>query len=336
MEKEKILITGASGTVGSQVLDQLVAKNQYAITVFDVNSAKAEKRFAPYSDKIEIIYGDIRNKADVAKATKGRKKIIHLAAIIPPLADEKPELAQAVNVHGTKNILETMDKDAFFLYSSSISVYGDRIETPYITIEDPLLPSPHDEYAVTKIATEKLIRESNLNWTIFRLAAIMGYGNHKISALMFHMPLNTPMEVCTPEDTARAFVNGIEHQEELLHKTFNLGGGKQNRILYKDFLQRSFDAYGLGSVDVFPDHSFAEKNFHCGYYADGDKLENIVHFRKETLDTYFAKVRAGISPIKRFFASLFKGIVKRVLLKKSEPYEAYKKQDAALMVRFFK
>lgn len=334
MKREKILLTGASGTVGYQALKQLVALDKYEITVFDVESANSKKLLEAYAKKLTIIYGDIRDKETVAKAVKGQDKIIHLAAIIPPLADEKPDLAKAVNTGGTQNILETMDAEAFLLYASSVSVYGDRVATPMIYTKDALLPSPGDKYAETKIATEKLIQESDVKWSIFRLSAIMGYGNHKVSGFMFHMPLETSLEISTPEDTARAFVKGLEHQPELNHRIFNLGGGAKNRTTYKDFLQRSFDAFGLGKLD-FPDKSFAEKNFHCGYYADGDELEEIVHFRKDTLDSYFEKVKAKVSPIKRFFAKLFKGIVKSFLLKKSEPYDAYKSNNKQLMQHFF-
>lgn len=334
-EKQKILLTGASGTVGYEALKQLITKGIYELTVFDIKTPKSQKLFEPYQDKINLVYGDISDQKQVAEVVKGQQKIIHLAAVIPPLADEQPQLAKTVNTEGTKHILAAMEKDCFLLYASSVSVYGDRIDNPMIYRTDPLKPSPNDHYAQTKIAAENSINTSNRKWTIFRLSAIMGYGNHKISGLMFHMPLETCLEITTPEDTARAFVNGLEHEHELVAKTFNLGGGANNRTTYKAFLQRSFDAFGLGKLD-FPNKAFAEKNFHCGYYADGDELEEIVHFRKDTLDTYFTKVQNTVSAIKRCFTKLFSPIVKYILLKKSEPYTAYKRQDSKLMNYFFK
>jgi len=103
----------------------------------------------------------------------------HLAAIIPPLADKMPALAEAVNITGTKNLVECTEKfspEAFFLYASSISVYGDRNSNPWIKVSDPLRPSYRDEYARTKIEAEKIVMSSRLKWTIFRLTAIMGWG----------------------------------------------------------------------------------------------------------------------------------------------------------------
>jgi nucleoside-diphosphate-sugar epimerase len=134
--------------------------------------------------------------------------------------------------------LERFSPKAFLLYSSSISVYGDRLKDPNIYKTDPLLPSLGDEYAKTKIAAEDIIQSSRLKWSIFRLTAIMG--GHKISKLMFHMPLATKMEICTPADTARAFVNAIEHRNKIEGKIFNLGGGESCRCTYLEFLDRSF------------------------------------------------------------------------------------------------
>lgn len=151
---------------------------------------------------------------------------------------------------------------------------------------------------------------------------------------MFHMPLATTMEICTPEDTARAFVNGIRKQNELEGKIFNLGGGKQCTTSYENFLQRSFNLYGLGKLNFAP-NTFATQNFHCGYYVDGDVLENILHFRRDDLESYFEKTKQDISPFIKFFASIFKYPVKKYLQSKSEPLQALKENDLKLIERFF-
>jgi nucleoside-diphosphate-sugar epimerase len=175
-----------------------------------------------------------------------------MAAIIPPLADKFPELAEEVNIRGTKNLIECIEEfspEAFLLYSSSISVYGDRNSTPLIKTTDSLKPSDRDEYARTKIEAEKLIINSRMNWSIFRLTAIMGINNHKPSEIMFHMPLDSHLEIATPPDAGRAFVHALNHLDKLNKKIFNLAGGENCRIIYRDFLSRSFDLFGLGKLD---------------------------------------------------------------------------------------
>ncbi len=335
---KKILLTGSSGTVGKKVLDQLLLKKCYDITVFIQKSAKNLKFLKSYINNIQIIYGDLSIEKDFEAINTEFDCIIHLAAIIPPTADDYPEKAYAVNVTGTKNLILNIEKNspnAFFMYSSSVSVYGDRLNNPEIRTEDPLNPSYGDEYGKTKIEAESLIKNSKLDWTILRLCAIMGIKNHKMSKLMFHMPLSTSIEIATPEDTARAFVNGIEKRKQLSKNIFNLGGGDNCRITYKELLTKSFEIYGLGKLD-FPEKTFAEKNFHCGYYADGYQLEKIVNFRNNDLDYYFKMNQQGISSIQRFFTILLKKPIKYFLKKQSEPLKAYKENNTELKKRFFK
>ena len=140
MEKiRRILLTGASGTVGQEVLNQLTQKPSTEITVFDIANSRSKKLFEKYGERIRVIYGDISNQEEVAQIPEAFDTVIHLAAIIPPLADQFPELTRKVNVSGTKHLVEHIQKtspNAFFLYSSSVSVYGDRVETPFIHVTE--------------------------------------------------------------------------------------------------------------------------------------------------------------------------------------------------------
>ena len=334
--QKKILLTGASGTVGFEVLKQLCAINdKYEVTIFDVKTARNIKKFSPYKGSVNIIYGDITNETDLLKACYNQDVVIHLAAIIPPLADDKPALSHQVNTVGTQiliRLLERHSPSAFFVYSSSISVYGDRLNNPMITVTDPLNPSEGDEYAKTKILAEETIRNCNLDWSIFRLTAIMG--GHKISKLMFHQPLKTSLEIATPRDTATAFVNAVNHQTQLSKKIFNLGGGENCRIKYDDFLSRSFEIFGLGKLNFLP-KSFADKNFHCGYYADGDVLNDLLNFRKDTLEDYFENQQSKVSSVTKALISVFKVPIKKYLEKRSEPLQAYIDNDLKLMEHYF-
>ena len=337
MEKgKKILLTGASGTVGYEVLKQLCEiKNKYEVTVFDIKSGKAIKKFKPFNKEINIVYGNLNNNDDLIKVCYDKDVVIHLAAIIPPLADEKPELSYQVNVFGTENLislLELHSPNAFFLYSSSISVYGDRLHNPMITIHDALNPSEGDEYAKTKILAENIIQNCKLDWSIFRLTAIMG--GHKISKLMFHQPLKTSLEIASPEDTARAFVNAMDKQAQLSKKIFNLSGGENCRIIYDDFLSNSFKIFGLGKLDFLP-KTFAEKNFHCGFYEDGYVLDNILNFRKDTLTNYFENEKSKVSLFKKAIISIFNKPIKKYLQRQSEPLAAYVDQDMKMIQHYF-
>ncbi len=337
-EKLRVLVTGASGTVGKEVVSQLTQdKDKYVVSVFDLKTKESEKFFRRFKSNISVHYGDIGNEQTVAQACKDKDAVIHLAAIIPPLADEDHVLAEKVNVKGTRNLIQGLQKHssgAFFLYSSSISVYGDRLQNPLIKTDDPLEPCERDYYAKTKLKAEKLIREEVKHWTIFRLTAIMGVDNHRASPLMFHMPPDTKMEICTPSDTARAFVYALHHRQELEKQIFNLSGGASCRIGYSEFIQRSFKISGLGKPDFKPG-TFAEKNFHCGYYADGDDLEKILHFRQDSIEDYFVRLKQSVSLLQKGATMLLRFFIKRRLQRLSEPYEALRKNNKSDIDYFF-
>jgi nucleoside-diphosphate-sugar epimerase len=335
---KKVLLTGASGTVGSEVLRQLYeSPGPFEITVFDKETKESGSLFRKFIPGIKVIFGDISDKKAVSRACTDKDVVIHLAAIIPPMADKNPPLAQAVNETGTRNLVNCIEEQspaAFFLYSSSISVYGDRNTNPWIKTTDPLNPSDRDEYARTKIKAEEIVMSSRLKWSILRLTAIMGVNNHKASEIMFHMPLDSHLEIATPGDAGRAFVNALDHLEELDKKIFNLSGGENCRITYRDFLSRSFEIFGLGAL-AFPENTFAKKNFHCGYYADGDVLNEVLDFRRDNIDDYFITLRESVSPIRKLATSIFRKIIICRLKKRSEPLAAIKTNNETDIQHYF-
>ena len=143
------------------------------------------------------------------------------------------------------------------------------------------------------------------------------------------------MEIASPNDTARAFINAIDKQEQLSHKIFNLGGGESCRIIYDDFLSHSFKIYGLGKLD-FPLKTFAEKNFHCGYYEDGDILNNILNFRKDTMFNYYDNQKKNVSFLKKIAISIFQKPIKIYLQSQSEPLAAYVNNDIKSINHYLK
>lgn len=341
IEKTKhqtILLTGAGGTIGREVVKILLRRHgEFVIRVFDLPSPKNREFFSRYEGEIEVYYGDITREEDLARVTKGVDFVIHMASIIPPLANEKPLLVDSVNVGGTRKLIRAVEQNsptAFFLFASSVAIYGDRFLDPFIKVSDPLTPAEGDHYGEGKILMEKSIRESRLQWTIFRLSAIMGPQNHMMSGIMFRMPLQQLMEITTPRDTARAFVNALFHIEEVSGRVFNLGGGATCTTTYADFLANNFRIYGLGNFD-FPLHAFATKNFHCGFYEDGDILENILHFRRDSLDSYYWQLAASISWPQKKATELMAPLVKSYLLHLSEPYRAWRERDEDRIDFFF-
>jgi nucleoside-diphosphate-sugar epimerase len=315
---------------------------EHEIIVLEKRSEIAERELKPYINSIQLVYGDLRDPATLEDIPKRIDFVIHLAAIIPPLADHDTELAYDVNVLGTKNLLDHLMKhspDAFFLYASSVSVYGDRLLNDGIKIGDALKPSVGDFYAHTKIEAEKLVENSGLNYTIFRLSGVMGprpgEDRSKIEPLMFHMPLDTKYELVTTRDCGYALVKAIKHQEVLNRKIFNLSGGEACRVVYRDFLKHSFEISGI-DLDQFPKYAFAEQNFHCAFYKDAHVLNDILEFQRDTLESYYKWTDPKPKPIQRFFIKLFQKQVIKKIASESDVLNAVKNNDEKLIKRFFR
>ncbi len=334
----RILITGATGAIGMEILLQLQKRKQLStVSVLVRDSKRNRKKLRQFGSELTVFWGDVTDPTSLIGACKAQDVVFHLAGIIPPDAEKFPDSCYAVNVEGTRHLIRTLEThapNAHLIFSSSVVVYGDRLKQPNIRVNDRLETTQNDAYGFSKIAAEKIIQESSLHWTILRLSAIMGIGNHKMSPIMFHVPLETPMEIATVNDTARAFVHVPDQLKLLRNQIFNLGGGAQCRIRYRDFLERAFSAFGLGPVN-FPEHTFARQNFHCGYYVDGDALEEILHFRRDTIDSYFQQFRRSVPTIQRIVTRPFAGIIKWFLARMSEPLQAYKSQNQERVTHFF-
>jgi len=320
----KILLTGAFGNVGTSTLKELVKREHYT-RCFDLPTKKNKriaKKFKRFNDKIEIVWGDLTNYTDVEKAVEGVEVIIHLAAIIPPFANKHPEIAEPVNVGGTKNIItaaQQQPKPPKIIFSSSVAVYGDVREKGFdyvIKTTDDLKPSSHDFYARHKIKCEEMLKESGLTWLIFRFAAIPPF-DLKLDPIMFDVPLDTPMELCHTLDTGFALANAVE-STEVWGKILHIGGGEKCRVPYSEYVGRILDEMGIGRL---PEEAFGIEPFHCGY-MDTTKTEKLLHFQRRTFDDLLKDVKKRFQWLKPLIV-LFRPAIRSYLLKQSKYYQAY-------------
>lgn len=60
-----VLLTGASGAIGLEVLKQLYSTKNFDITVFDLKTSQSVKSLSPFRGKVKIIYGEISNEEGV-------------------------------------------------------------------------------------------------------------------------------------------------------------------------------------------------------------------------------------------------------------------------------
>ena len=116
---KKILITGAAGTIGIKTIKYLLSEGKYEITALDLRNRNNQAILRKYRRRINIIYGDINDAVLIEALVKDHDYIIHLASVMPPIADIKSNLSDAIEYRGTENIVKAIDfynPNCFFIY----------------------------------------------------------------------------------------------------------------------------------------------------------------------------------------------------------------------------
>jgi len=149
------LVTGGAGFIGSHLVDALVARGEQVRVLDDFSTGRWEN-LAAVVDRVEVMLGDVRDVAAVAKAMEGVEVVVHLAAVASVQASvEDPRRVWAVNCGGTLNLLEAARAREIrrFVFASSAAVYGDHTDLP---LREDLPPRPLSPYAASKAAGEAL------------------------------------------------------------------------------------------------------------------------------------------------------------------------------------
>ena len=169
----KILVTGGSGFIGSNLVDKLL-ENGYDVKIFDVSEPK-------YKSNADFIKGDVLSLEQITNASIGIDIIYHLAAeadvnrmLLFPLFSTK------LNTIGTLNVLEAakINKCKRLLFASTEWVYGSCKDEK--VDETSRLYPPHQDhiYTSSKIASEMYVQNYydlyGVNYTIMRFGIPFG------------------------------------------------------------------------------------------------------------------------------------------------------------------
>ena len=156
--KNKILITGATGFIGSH-LSELCIKKGYDVIAFDRYNSNNDwgwLEFSKYKSDMEIVLGDIRDYDSVFKSMKDCSSVMHLAALIGiPYSYTSPLAYIRTNIEGTYNVLEAgrnLDLEQVLITSTS-ETYG---TSQYVPIDEKHPLVGQSPYSASKIAADQL------------------------------------------------------------------------------------------------------------------------------------------------------------------------------------
>lgn len=177
----KVAVTGASGHIGNCLVRELLKKGTHVkVLVHNFENDLAQL-------DVEMIRGDLLEVESLKKLCEGVDVVFHLAAKIA-LDNRQPEQVFAVNVTGTKNIIEASESAGVkkFIHFSSIDAFQFISSEAVVDESKPLIKSEKAIYAFTKAEGERLVMNAvkeGLDAVILSPTAVIGPFDYRGSFL---------------------------------------------------------------------------------------------------------------------------------------------------------
>jgi len=306
----RVLVTGGAGRLGITI-GKTILQEGFQLRVFDLDTAHNRKSIRDLGGKAEIFWGDITQPDSVRQAMVEVDVVVHMAAVLPPVAYEKHELAARVNVGGTKLVLDVIkEKNSRIplIYTSSVAVFGPSPDATEPVSVQKNEPNPRGAYGETKFQAENLIKEAGIDYAILRLTATM-YLIFKVSDIkrMFTVPLDNRIEFCHSDNTALAILNAVKNFDKIKGNTLVISGGPEQRMLYKEMIIAILRVMGL---PLPPSRKFTKVPYYLDWY-DTSKSQELLNYQVKTFADYLEDYAKELTrwytplflPFMRYFAS---------------------------------
>lgn len=290
---KRVLVTGACGNIGANVVDQLLERG-YSVRAVDLDTPRNRKTGARWGSRIEAVFGTICDETLVSDAVRGVDHIVHLAAIVPPATDVDQAAGYAVNVVATRSILaacEAQPKLPRLTFTSTAAIWGRNEQAVGPRRADEEI-SPSDNYTRQKAECEEMLRSSRVDTVIFRIAMTPPVALASLSPFVFDMHPDMRVEFTHPKDQALGIVNSLVLDDEVVGRTLCLGGGARNRYRYYEFMNMAFGAMGLGPL---PRSAFGDALFLTDW-VDSEESQALLDYQRRDAASYFDEVRAELGP----------------------------------------
>ncbi len=284
---KKILVTGAAGTIGINVIRYLLSEGKYEITALDLKNRRAYKYLKKYQRRINIIYGDVNDEVLMSSLVKDHDYIIHLAGMLPPFGDFFNSVGE-VEYKGCENIVKAinkLNKKCYLIYASTTSMYDASLmaDTSEVIKENSLT-----NYSYYKYKSENLIKQNLNNYLILRVPLVLS--DLKKEPFIYNVKKNSVVEITTSFDAAYAFVRAIIYSNKLNKGTYNIGLGEKGRLTYNEILNNILSNYGISFKYILA-RIFLDKDYISPILTDSDELNNIINYRSDSLPKYYKRLK---------------------------------------------
>ena len=246
----KILITGASGYLGSHITRRLVKKND----VYGLCRQIPENFSLLQLSKEKLIIGDLSDlKLYNIISKKNFDVIIHLVSLDHHESEKSAVNSMEINVIPTLKLLNCFYQRGLkkFIYFSTMQVLG-HLESSIITTE--FVPSPINKYGLTHLLSEQIVNyyntitniecinirlsngygspifsENNCWWLVINDICKSAYEKNEINLLSDGSPLRDFIHV---SDIAKAIELLVDNKNNASRNTYNLCSGRTVSILF--------------------------------------------------------------------------------------------------------
>lgn len=308
---KKILVTGASGTIGEWVLKYLLSEGKYEITALDLKSKEVHKKLKKYHKRMNVIYGDLEDQVLVDALIKDHDYVIHLAGVMPPLNNLSASFGTQIDYLMTENIVKSIsfnNPECFLIYPSSTTLY--EAKKSEVLISSKTKVNVEDYYSKSKQKCESLIKDKLKNYVIFRIPFVLG--NLKRDKYIYLYQKNEELELITNRDVAYALVKSIEYKKELNKKTKILTGGKGCRINSTNLDIKILDIYGYTFNRIW-NYIFKPYKYQGNIFKEDKNLIELLQYQNDSIDSYFMRIKRTNKnrSINRIIAKPFKKKLER-------------------------
>jgi nucleoside-diphosphate-sugar epimerase len=253
----------------------------------DLPSARNRRAAKVQRGRVELAWGDIRETAWLSSQLQDVAAVIHLAALLPPATENRPELAEAVNVTATKRLVDLLARspgDPLFLYPSSLTVFGlTQGRTPPRKSTDPAVAT--DAYTRHKLAVEAHLAASPISWVVFRIGVSVDSrtlsADASVLRKMVAVRADNRLEYVHPQDVALAMVNALEKKDAVKRRTLLIGGGRSCQVTQSIFLGAAIGALGLR----WSEHHHGSDEYYTDW-LESDESQRLLDYQRRSFDDY--------------------------------------------------
>lgn len=213
----KVLVTGATGKVGSRLSKRLAQRGDHVRALVRDAARATDLR----GTQIEVVTGDLLDADSLALAVRGVDAIVHCAAFF---RGATPEQAHAVNDLGSQQLASAARAAAVkrFIFTSTGLVYGPNGGRP-ASEDDPCLPTA--AYPVSKLAAERfLLALDSVDVRVLRLPFVYGDGDphiEEVVPMMRDFPSTQRMSIAHHVDVAQAVARLLDNPSPA-HRIYNV------------------------------------------------------------------------------------------------------------------